>query len=145
MGVISSSRKVKLLIHRWLAKAVNAMVPRGDPLQGSAIIIQQNTIVIVKVKVGRGDRFNTVLHCFHVVNIFDKYYNKWFMLKEIQKLWRKESKQYKLELRMLEKNALNEYVDVSLIGNTTFNADDICKIVLDREVVSVVGKMQESV
>ena len=67
------------------------------------------------------------------------------MPKEPHKVWKKESKPYKLEVRMLEKNPLDEYVDVALCAYGTFNHDDILKIVADSEVVSVVGKMQEAV
>ena len=49
----------------------------------------------------------TVSYPFRVVNIFDKYYNKWFMSKEKFKTWMKEAKPYKLEVRMLTKNPLH--------------------------------------
>ncbi len=43
------------------------------------------------------------------------------------------------------KKTLNEYVDVALCDHVTYNVDDICKIVTDSQVVSVVRKMQEVV
>ena len=54
VGALSSAQKVKSLLQQWLAKAADALVPGGDPLNGSSIIIERNTIVMVKVKVGRG-------------------------------------------------------------------------------------------
>ena len=78
------------------------------------------------------------------MNLFDKYYNKWFMSKDPQKIWRNEDKPYKLEVRMLEKNALNEYTDVDMFGEHTFQRKEVCKIVMDSEVLSVVGKLQEA-
>ena len=36
------------------------------------------------------------------------------------KIWRKEEKPYKLKIRMLDKDAVNEYRDVELCGNVTY-------------------------
>ena len=43
---------------------------------------------------------------------------------------------------MLKNNALDEYGDVGLCGDASYSNDDICLIVEDSKVVSVVGKMQ---
>ena len=45
---------------------------------------------------------------------------------------------------MLDKNPLNKYVDFDLVGNDTYDKVDICMIVDNKQVVSVVGKMQEA-
>ena len=46
---------------------------------------------------------------------------------------------------MLSKNAVNEYSDVGLCGNVTYNKDDVCKIVESRIICGVVGKMHQAV
>ena len=66
------------------------------------------------------------------------------MSKDPFKVWKKEDKSYKLELRMLDKTPLNEFVDVELVGGAANRVEDICKIVLDSEIVSVVGKMKQA-
>ena len=45
---------------------------------------------------------------------------------------------------MLDKSPLNEFVDVELIESDTNRVEDICKIIVDSEVVSVVGKMKQA-
>ena len=98
------------------------------------------SVLVVKVKMGTGASATSVSHFVRVINIFDKYYNKWFMSKEAHKVWKKETKRYKLEVRMLDKNPLNQYVDFALVGNDTYAKADICMIVDDKQVVSVVEK-----
>ena len=38
-------------------------------------------------------------------------------------------------LIMMDKNPLNEYVDVGLNVNDTFDGDDICRIVMDSVIL----------
>ena len=78
-----------------------------------------------------------VSYPFCVVNIFDKYYNKWFMSKEKFKKWKKEAKAYKLEVCMLTQNLLNEYANQILCENAQFGTNDICKLVTDSMVLGV--------
>ena len=50
----------------------------------------------------------------------DRTSNKWFMSKVSKypvKIWNKEDKRYKLKIRMLEKDAVNEYSDLGLYGS----------------------------
>ena len=96
----------------------------------------------VNVKVGRGARTANVACNYRVMEIYDKYYNKWFMSKQPYKVWKKESKIYKLKVRILKKNALDEFCNVGLCGDASYGNDDICMVVEDSKVVSVVGKMQ---
>ena len=145
VGAMSAARKAKSLVQRWLAKAVDIVLPRGDvtdALTVNEVIIERDTIVVENVKVGRGARAANVACNYRVVEIYDKCYNKWFMSKQPYKVWKKESKIYKLKVRMLKKNALDEYGDVGLCGDASYGNDDICMIVEDSKVVSVVGKMQ---
>ena len=53
------------------------------------------------------------LQQYRVLDIHDKYYNKWFMSKETSKKWKRDAK-FKLKVRMQEVNAIQEYEDVSL-------------------------------
>jgi len=108
---VSATRKAKSLVQRWLANAAGIVMPAtGEPdaLAANEIIIESNTIVIVKVKVGKGTAAANVSCSYRVIEIYDKYYNKWFMHNELQKKWKKESKKYKLKVRM-KKNAPAEY------------------------------------
>ena len=57
------------------------------------------------------------------------------------KIWKKETKPYKLKLRMLDKDAINEYSDVELY-NGSFDKESICRIIKDELIVSVVGKLE---
>ena len=91
---------------------------------------------------GRGARAANVACNYRVMEIYDKYYNKWFMSKQPYKVWKRESKIYKLKVRMLKKNALDEYDDVDLCGNASYGTNDICMIVQDSKVDIVVRKMQ---
>ena len=129
-------------MQRWTVKKVGRSPASKSSLSSRDIIIERDTIVLVKVKIGRGASAATVSHPFRVVNIFDKYYNKWFMSKDNFKKWKKEEKPYKLEVRMLNKNPLNEYADAVLCGHAQFGKKDICKLVGDAMVVSVVGKLK---
>ena len=81
----------------------------------------------------------TVACHFRVFNIYEKYYNKWFMSKQPFKRWRHEAKPYKLEVRLLKKNALDEYTNEELCGGSVYGNDEICKVVEDEAILNVVG------
>ena len=127
---------------RWLTKPTNAKVPEGN-FEAGDTLIERDDVVLVNVKVGRGASASTVALPYRVVDIYDKYYNKWFMSKSKSpvKNWRKEPKPYKLKLRMLEKDAVLVYCDVGLCDNSTFGKESICKIIEEKMIVSVVGKL----
>ena len=82
---------------------------------------------------------------FRVLNIYEKYYNKWFISKNAFKMWKKEAKPYKLKVRMLKKNVLNEYSDVELCGTIDYRKDDICKFIDDTMNIDVVSNMEHLV
>ena len=96
------------------------------------------------VKVGGGTRAANVACNYRVMEIYDKYCNKGFMSKQPYRVWKKESKIYKLKVGMLKKNALDEYEygDVGLCGDASYGNNDICMTVEDSKVDNVVGKMQ---
>ena len=66
------------------------------------------------------------------------------MLKQPYKKWKKEPKPYKLKVRLLNKNVLQEYCDADL-GEEGYRKDDIYRIVKDSLVLDVVGKFQQGV
>ena len=107
------------------------------------IIIERNTILLLSIKIGRGASATNVVCHFRVMEVYEKYYNKWFMSTVPVKKWKKEPKPYKVKVRMLDKNAVNEYCDVDLVGDITYGTKDICKIVDDSMIVNVVGKLDQ--
>ena len=64
------------------------------------------------------------------------------MDKESSKKWKKETKKYKLKVRMLKRNALAEYCDLALCGDSSYGRGHICMIIEDSKIVSVVGQMK---
>ena len=44
-------------------------------------MIERDAVVLAEVVVGRGRSSAKVLKQYHVIDIHDKYYNKWFMAK----------------------------------------------------------------
>ena len=87
---------------------------------------------------------NVACH-YRVMEVYEKYYNKWFMSKSPCKKWKKEPKPYKMKVRMLKRNILNEYCDVDLVGDIAYDRKDICKIVDNSMIVNVVGKLDQEV
>ena len=66
-------------------------------------------------------------------------------VKKTVKRWKKGPNAYKLKVRMMEKNALNKFCDVELVGNVTYGDGDTCQIVEDSNILDVVGKLQQTV
>ena len=104
------------------------------------IVIERDTVVSAHVKVGRGGSSVKVLKKYRVLDIHEKYYNKWFMAKVPQKVFGKDSK-YKLKVRMQEVSAVQEYRDVDLDGST-YKRAAISRLLRDDEVKDVVGKLK---
>lgn len=143
----SQVRQAKSLVQRWLTKPLDttAVVPEdGSLFAAGDMLIERDVVVLVNIKVGKGASASTVLLPFRVVDIYDKYYNKWFMSKSKHpiKNWKKETKMFKLKIRMLDKDIVNEYCDVGLCGNSTYSKENICGIIESSQIVSVVGKLQ---
>ena len=67
------------------------------------------------------------------------------MSKQPFKKWRHETKPYKIEVRMLKKNVLDEYTDEELCGGSVYGDDEICKVVEDEAILNIVGKLQKRV
>ena len=107
------------------------------------IMVERDTILLLNIKVGRGASAASVACPFRVMKVYAKYYNKWFMSKAPFKKWKKEEKPYKVKVRMLKKNAVNEYCDVDLVDDITYDRRDICKIVDGNMIVNVVGKLDQ--
>ena len=100
----------------------------------------RDTVVLADVTVGRGRSSVKVSKLYRVIDIHDKYYNKWFMAKVPQKIFGKDSK-YKLKVRMQEVSAVQEYSDVDLDDGRHKRAD-ISRLLKDDEVKDVVGKLK---
>ena len=64
-------------------------------------LIERVTVVLADVAVGHGRGSVKVSKQYRVVDIHDKYYNKWFMAKNPQQFFGKDSK-YKLKICMQE-------------------------------------------
>ena len=102
-GAVSSIRKANSLVGRWLDKSGGAVsastpIPKED-------LIERDTIISANVTVGRGASSITVAKHYRVLDVHDKYYNKWFMSKVPSKKWKKDSK-FKLKACMKEINAV---------------------------------------
>jgi hypothetical protein len=100
-GSISSTRKSKSLVERWIARPVSGVIKDGTKLSAEDILIERDVIILVTVKLGVGAAVTTVQCKFCVLEIFEKYYNKWSVSKEPRKKFKKEKKPYKVMSRML--------------------------------------------
>ena len=103
-------------------------------------MIERDIVVLAEVIVGRGCFSAKVLKQYRVIDIHNKYYNKWFMAKVPRKIFGKDSK-YKLKVRMQEVSAVQEYSDVDLDDGRHKRAD-ISRLLRDDEVKDVVGKLK---
>jgi hypothetical protein len=142
-GAVSFERKSKSLLGRWIGKAADSGLGKDALVSNNQVVIERDTIILVNSKFGTGARAATLSCHFRVVNIYEKYYNKWFMSKHPFKKWKCEAKPYKLEVRMVNKDVLDEYTDEELCGDSHYVDDEICKIVEDRYILNVVGKLEQ--
>ena len=138
-GSISSARKAKSLVERWIARPVGQGGDKTSPSPEDTLI-ERDVIIMVNVKIGTGANATTVQRPFRVLDIYAKYYNKWYMSIEPTKKFRNEKKPFKVMARMLKVNAMNEYSDFDLYDGT-FNKKDIVKNVEDKMILCVVGKL----
>ena len=143
-GSVSFLRKAKSLVQRWLAKLESGGNEDSDSTTTDTRI-ERDVILMVNAKMGSGASAVNVASYYRVVNVFEKYYNKWFMSMVPFKLWKKEPKSYKIKIRMLRKNVLGEFCDVDLCGDATVNKENICRIIEDKMIIGVVGKLKEGV
>ena len=117
----------------------------GNAVANNAIFIERDTIVLVHSKLVPGASATTVTCHFCVVNIYEKYYNKWFMSKQPFKKWRHEAKPYKIGVHMMKKNVLDECTDQEFCCGSVYRDDKICKAVEDEDILNVIGKLQQCV
>ena len=145
-GAIGRERKAKDLRQRWMIKsASNAKSVK--PTTKTRDIIERDTILNVRVKIGRGAAAKEFEYPFRVLGIYDKYYNKWYLGKVPSKLWPrnsqdKDERKYKLDIRMLEKDALDEYADIPLY-HADFKKKNVYQTIEDCQIVSIVGQLFE--
>ena len=126
------------LVWRWLEKTSGSTIPSSaSPVD---IFIERDTIIPANVIIGWEASSVTVTKHYLVVDVHDKYYNKWFMSKVTSKKWKKDSK-FKLKARMQEINAVQEYEDVELC-DTFYKKGSVSRIVTDEEVMDVIGQLK---
>ena len=103
-------------------------------------LIERDTVVLADVTEGRGRGSVKVTKQYRVADIYDKYYNKWFMAKNPQKIFGKDSK-YKLKVRMQEISAVQEYADVDM-DDGSYKRADISRLLTADQVKDVFGKLK---
>ena len=100
-GAIRSVKKSKSLVGRWLEKPSGAASPSSpSPVDNR---IERDTIISENMIVGKGASSVTVAKHYRVVDVHEKYYNKWFMSRLTSNECKKDSK-LKLKYRMQEIN-----------------------------------------
>ena len=90
--------------------------------------------------VGRGSSSVTVEKKYCVLDVHDKYYNKWFMSEVPSKKWKKDSR-FKLKACMQEIHAFQEYEDFNL-QEKFYKKVYVSLIVTDEEVMNVIGQLK---
>ena len=141
-GALGPERKAKSLFGRWVTKATGVADPTHDSNPNDSVEIKRDTIILVDVKTGRGAATSIVSKHYRVVTIYDKYYNKWLIAKESVKKWKEESTTFKLDIRMLNKDILDEYTDVELVDHDLYKRHDVYRTINDSNIVGVVGKLE---
>jgi len=127
-GSISPNRKAKSLVQRWVAKPIDGVVKDGAELVGiEDILIERDMIILLNVEYGTGAAATVVQRQFRVLEIYEKYYNKWSVSPAAAKKWKNEKKPFKMMVRMLKKNAVDEYSDEEMYG-TGFNKDEYARM-----------------
>jgi len=139
-GSTSQGRKTMSLVQRWIAQPFGITEDK-DALVAEDILIERDVIILAHVKIGSGVNSTTVVCPFRVLMIHEKCCNKWFVSKSLTKRWKKEDKPFKAEIRMLQKNEVDEHCDIELY-NTECTKDEICKNIKDDMILDVVGKLQ---
>ena len=139
-GRVGSELKSKSLLGRWMVKKT----PKKDVnIQTDGdIVIERGTIIIVPVKTGRGASASVVPYPFRVTAIYEKFYNKWWLAEVPRKVWKKESKKYKLDISTIEKDVMEQYSDISLY-DIRFTMKNVYKRIDDSEISMVVGKLSD--
>ena len=81
-----------------------------SPLSPSTVDnhIERDMVISANVIVGRGASSVTVAEHYRVVDVHDKYYNKWFMSRLPSKIWKKDYK-FKLKYCIQDINVVQEY------------------------------------
>ena len=71
-------------------KRYNTNETSDEVEKSEEIVIERDTVVSAHVKVWRGSSSMKVLKQYRVLNTHDKYYNKWFVAKDPQKVLGKD-------------------------------------------------------
>ena len=145
-GAVGRERKAKDLRQRWMIHPVNrTKSAKESKADKTKAIIERDTVIKVRVRVGRGAAATDFEYPFRVLSIYDKYYNKWYLGKEPWKAWPrndkdKDERKYKLDICMLDKDALDECADVPLY-HADFKKKDVYKTIEDSQILSIEGKL----
>ena len=103
-------------------------------------VIERDTVVSAEATVRQEATSTKVMKQYRVLDVHDKFYNKWFMFKDPRKVFREDSK-YKLKVRMQEVSAVHEYKDVDL-NDKSYKKADISRLLTDGETKYVVGNLK---
>ena len=137
-GAVSSVRKAKSLVGGWLQKPSCAASPSSpSPVDNR---IERDMIISANMIVGRGGSSVTVAKHYRVVDVHDKYYNKWFISKVPSNKWKKESK-FKLKACMQQINVVQQFEDIDL-HDTFYQNGSVSQIVTYEEVMNIIGQLK---
>lgn len=139
-GRVGPELKAKSLLGRWMVK--KPPTKDVDSQMDGDIVIERGTIIMVPVKTGRGASASVLPYPFRVTAIYEKFYNKWWLAEVPRKVWKKEGKKYKLDIRMIKKDVMEQYSDVGLYG-MGFTKKHVYKRIDDSEISMVVGKLSD--
>ena len=144
-GSVSPSRKAKSLTSRWLEKSSSGKNDISNSKESDSFI-ERDTVVSITVKLGRGSFARSTVCLYRVLSVYDKFYNKWLLTDE-KKKWsstmdEKEKKKYKFVARMIEKDGVEEYDDVSLDGGDHYKPNDVCFVADGSAIIAILGKLE---
>ena len=112
-GSVTYGRKHKSLKERWMTReAVPVTVDEANPGQ---VFVERNTQVKVEVQQGKGKKAKKSVKDFHVLALFTKTYNKWFLCKTRKQSWKKDMNKgkFRVLMRMVEfDHSMGKYYDV---------------------------------
>ncbi len=121
--------------------------------QTSDLMIEHDRLIMCQIKTSTSTDTSTtqIPAKYHVIGVYEKSYNKWFMAKENKKPWIslswQDRKKYMIAIRMVEdvdaeSFMLNDCQDVS-VHDARFKQSEICKIVHGDEIFDVLPFMHK--
>ena len=143
-GATTSEQKVKSLKVRWFKSDIGKKDEKeSTDKKGESIVIQRYSLVKLKVEQGRGKAKLEEIEYFRVICIFNKYYNKWFMIEDEQKEWFENFPKNKLRLMvcMLKSDSIidSDIFEEVQMNNSVWDNSKIAMVVDASQVISVHG------